>query len=66
MGSPSCLSRPNVVLVLADNMGWGELGCYGGGAMKRAMEESDEDAMQSIAYSIHGLIQCIGLFNVRG
>ena len=29
-------SRPNVVLVLADNLGWGELGCYGGGVLRGA------------------------------
>jgi arylsulfatase A-like enzyme len=28
--------QPNVVLVLADNLGWGELGCYGGGALRGA------------------------------
>ena len=22
--------KPNIVLILADNLGWGELGCYGG------------------------------------
>jgi arylsulfatase len=27
---------PNVVLILADNLGWGELGCYGGGAIRGA------------------------------
>ena len=27
---------PNVVLILADNLGWGELGCYGGGALRGA------------------------------
>ena len=32
------LSRqlPNIVLVLADNLGWGELGCYGGGLLRGA------------------------------
>ena len=28
--------QPHIVLVLADNLGWGELGCYGGGALRRA------------------------------
>lgn len=27
---------PNVLLILADNLGWGELGCYGGGALRGA------------------------------
>lgn len=29
-------TRPNVVLALADNLGWGELGCYGGGVLRGA------------------------------
>ncbi|CAK7237069.1 hypothetical protein SBRCBS47491_009851 [Sporothrix bragantina] len=29
-------SKPNVVLILADNLGWGELGCYGGGTLRGA------------------------------
>jgi arylsulfatase len=28
--------KPNVVFILADNLGWGELGCYGGGALRGA------------------------------
>jgi arylsulfatase A-like enzyme len=27
---------PHIVLILADNLGWGELGCYGGGALRGA------------------------------
>lgn len=29
-------SRPNIVLILADNLGFGELGCYGGGVLRGA------------------------------
>lgn len=28
--------RPNILLILADNLGWGELGCYGGGLLRGA------------------------------
>lgn len=28
--------QPNVVLILMDNLGWGELGCYGGGIIRGA------------------------------
>ena len=27
---------PNILFVLADNLGWGELGCYGGGVLRGA------------------------------
>lgn len=30
------MSTPNIVLIVADNLGWGELGCYGGGALRGA------------------------------
>jgi len=29
-------SSPNIVLIVADNLGWGEPGCYGGGALRGA------------------------------
>ncbi len=30
------MKKTNIVLILADNLGWGELGCYGGGALRGA------------------------------
>ena len=30
------IGQPNIVLILADNLGWGELGCYGGGELRGA------------------------------
>ncbi len=30
------MKKSNIVLILADNLGWGELGCYGGGAIRGA------------------------------
>ncbi|VTU32038.1 arylsulfatase [Variovorax sp. PBL-E5] len=30
------MHQPNIVLIVADNLGWGELGCYGGGALRGA------------------------------
>ena len=32
----SAASKPNIVLVLMDNFGWGELGTYGGGILRGA------------------------------
>ncbi len=29
-------TQPNIVFILADNLGWGELGCYGGGVLRGA------------------------------
>ncbi len=29
-------TQPHIVLILADNLGWGELGCYGGGVLRGA------------------------------
>ena len=34
--SPASSTTPNIVLILADNLGWGELGCYGGGVLRGA------------------------------
>ena len=36
MAQRQASSSPNIVFVLADNLGWGELGCYGGGVLRGA------------------------------
>lgn len=36
MNMSNLQKRLNIVLILADNLGWGELGCYGGGALRGA------------------------------
>jgi arylsulfatase A-like enzyme len=28
--------QPNIVFILWDNLGWGEVGCYGGGVLRGA------------------------------
>ena len=34
--APPVASQPNIVLILADNLGYGELSCYGGGITRGA------------------------------
>ncbi len=36
MANSSAAQLFNIVFILADNLGWGELGCYGGGALRGA------------------------------
>ena len=36
MSASSFFEQPNIVFILADNLGWGELGCYGGGELRGA------------------------------
>src|SRR5258705_3855516 len=36
MAQPQAASKPNIVFLLMDNLGYGELGCYGGGITRGA------------------------------
>ena len=48
--------RQNIVLVLADNLGWGELGCYGGGALRGAptprIDQLAEQGMKFLNFNV--------------
>lgn len=34
--NPASTDRPNIVFMMADNLGYGEVGCYGGGILRGA------------------------------
>ncbi|MFM7420097.1 MAG: arylsulfatase, partial [Alphaproteobacteria bacterium] len=34
--APNRAVRPNILFIMADNLGWGEVGVYGGGATRGA------------------------------
>ena len=53
---PSTKKQPNIVLVLADNLGWGELGCYGGGALRGAptprIDALSEEGLKCLNFNV--------------
>ena len=52
--------RPNVLLILADNLGYGELGCYGGGILRGAatprIDQLASQGMRLLNYNVE--VQC--------
>ena len=48
--------RPNIVLIMADDMGYSDLGCYGG-----EIQTPNIDRLASDGYftNLHGIIWCI-------
>ncbi|GFZ51535.1 LOW QUALITY PROTEIN: hypothetical protein JCM24511_09302 [Saitozyma sp. JCM 24511] len=51
--------KPNIVLIMADNLGWGELGCYGGGALRGAptprIDALAKEGIMLHNYNVEGL-----------
>jgi arylsulfatase len=44
-------SKPNIVVMMVDNLGWGELGCYGGGNLRGAETPNlDKLALEGIRF----------------
>ncbi|MCM0036436.1 MAG: arylsulfatase [Burkholderiaceae bacterium] len=50
------MKKTNIVLILADNLGWGELGCYGGGAIRGAptprIDALAKEGMQLLNFNV--------------
>ena len=55
--------RPNIVLVLMDNFGWGELGAYGGGILRGAptprIDSLADEGLRLLNFNVEA--QCIGV-----
>jgi len=56
MPAASADEKPNIVLVLMDNFGWGEIGAYGGGVMRGAatpnIDSIAAEGMQLMNYNV--------------
>ena len=52
--------RPNIVMIMSDDVGWGDLGCYGGGAMRGAptphLDQMAAEGMRFVNY--YGQASC--------
>jgi arylsulfatase len=46
--------RPNIVVIMSDDVGWGDLGCYGGGPMRGAptphLDQLAAEGMRFVSY----------------
>ena len=58
---------PNIVLILADNLGWGELGCYGGGALRGAptprIDQLASEGLQLLNFNVES--DCVPFANTK-
>lgn len=59
-GGETATGKPNIVFVLADNLGYGELGCYGGGILRGAptprIDELSRQGTQFLNFNVEA--QC--------
>ncbi len=48
--------KPNIVVLMVDNLGWGELGCYGGGELRGAatprLDQLAREGMRLLNYNV--------------
>jgi arylsulfatase len=60
LASVAQAEKPNIVLVLMDNFGWGELGTYGGGVLRGAptprIDSLAEEGMKLLNFNVEA--QC--------
>ena len=49
-------TKPNVVFILADNMGWGDLQCYGGLTPTPRIDALAEEGTRFLNYNVEN--QC--------
>jgi arylsulfatase len=54
--------KPNIVLILMDNRGYGELGCYGGsilrGAQTTRIDKLASEGMRLLNYNVEAQPKC--------
>jgi len=53
--------KPNIVLIVMDNLGWGEIGCYGGGILRGAetprLDQLASEGMRFLNFNVE--TQCV-------
>ena len=56
MAAPTKKTRPNIVFILCDNVGWGDFSCYGGGTLTPRIDKLASEGMRLTNYNVES--QC--------